>query len=293
MKLLKKYEGLLYILPWMIGIIVFTAFPFITSLVLSFTNYNLISSPQFVGFENYIRMFQNDDFWKALWITFRYVFVTVPLKLAFALFIAYILNFKLKGVNFFRTAYYLPSILGGSVAIAVLWRFIFADTGLINIFMGFVGLDPISWLGDPRYALFTLSLLRVWQFGSPMVIFLAALKNIPESLYEAAKIDGASKVSMFFKITLPMITPVVFFNFIMQLIQAFQEFNAPYIITGGGPLKSTYLLPLMIYDNSFKYFRMGYGSAMSWFLFIVIMIFTAIAFRSEKYWVHYSDGGDE
>ncbi|SHI69947.1 oligogalacturonide ABC transporter membrane protein [Geosporobacter subterraneus DSM 17957] len=292
-KLLKKYEGMLYITPWLIGIIVFTAFPFITSFVLSFTNYNLMSAPKFIGLQNYITMFRSPDFRKAFGVTFRYVAITVPLKLAFALFIAYILNFKIKGVNFFRTAYYLPSILGGSVAISILWRFLFADTGLINIFLGFLGFQSISWLGNPTYAIFTLSLLRVWQFGSPMVIFLAALKNIPESLYEAAKIDGASKVSMFFKITLPLITPVVFFNFIMQLIQAFQEFNAPYIITGGGPLKSTYLLPLMIYDNSFKYFKMGYGSALSWFLFVVIMIFTAITFRSEKYWVHYSDGGDE
>ncbi|MEW9121914.1 MAG: sugar ABC transporter permease [Thermotaleaceae bacterium] len=292
-KILKKYEGLLYITPWLIGIVVFTAFPFITSFILSFTNYDLMSTPKFIGLQNYITMFNSPDFRKAFGVTFRYVMITVPLKLAFALFIAYILNFKIKGVNFFRTAYYLPSILGGSVAISMLWRFLFSDTGLINIFLGFLGFEGISWLGNPTYAIFTLSLLRVWQFGSPMVIFLAALKNIPESLYEAAKIDGASKASMFFKITLPLITPVVFFNFIMQLIQAFQEFNAPYIITGGGPLKSTYLLPLMIYDNSFKYFKMGYGSALSWFLFVVIMIFTVITFRSEKYWVHYSDGGDE
>lgn len=293
LKVVQKNEGFLYLLPWMIGIIVFTAFPFVASFVLSFTNYNLINTPKFIGIDNYTRMFSDPDFWSYLWVTLKYVVLTVPLKLAFALFIAYILNFKLKGVNFFRTAYYLPSILGGSVAIAVLWRFLFADTGLINIFIGFFGVDPISWLGNPKYALFTVSLLRVWQFGSAMVIFLAALKNIPESLYEAAKIDGASKVSTFFKITLPMITPVVFFNFVMQLIQAFQEFNAPYIITGGGPLKATYLLPLYIYENSFRYFRMGYGSALSWFLFLIIMVFTLVTFKSEKYWVYYSDGGDE
>ncbi|WP_026478421.1 carbohydrate ABC transporter permease [Alkaliphilus transvaalensis] len=289
---LKKHVGILYILPWLIGIIAFTAFPFIASFVLSFTDYNLISSPSFVGLSNYRTMMDTPLFWKSLRTTFIYVFVTVPLKLSFALFIAYILNFKLKGVNFFRTAYYLPSILGGSVAIAVLWRFLFADTGLINMIIGNFGVDPISWLGNPRYAIFTISLLRVWQFGSPMVIFLAALKNIPESLYEAARIDGASKTHIFFKITLPLITPIVFFNFIMQLVQAFQEFNGPYIITGGGPLNSTYLFPLYIYDNSFKYFRMGYGSALSWFLFAIIMVFTLITFKSEKYWVHY-DGGDE
>lgn len=292
-KKIKKYEGLIYILPWIIGIITFRLFPFVASFLLSFTKYDLLSPPKFVGLKNYVNMLQSDIFWKSLFITFKYVFITVPLKLAFALFIAYILNFKLKAVNFFRTAYYLPSILGGSVAIAVLWRFLFADTGLINIFLGFLGFEAISWLGNPKYATFTISLLRVWQFGSAMVIFLAALKNIPDTLYEAARIDGAPKTRIFFNITLPLITPVVFFNFIMQLVQAFQEFNAPYIITNGGPLRATYLFPLFIYDNSFRYYKMGYGSALSWFLFIVIMIFTFFAFKSEKYWVYYSDGGDE
>ncbi|NDL67085.1 carbohydrate ABC transporter permease [Anaerotalea alkaliphila] len=285
----KKYEGLLYITPWLIGLVVFTAFPFFASLFFSFTDYNLMSSPNFVGIDNYKTMFQTELFWKSFGITMSYVFITVPMKLAFALFIAYILNFKLKAVNFFRTAYYMPSILGGSVAVAVLWRFLFADTGLVNMILALFGVDSISWLGNPDYAIFTISLLRVWQFGSPMVIFLAALKNVPESLYEAARIDGASKVKTFIRVTLPMITPVLFFNFIMQLVQAFQEFNGPYIITGGGPLNSTYLFPLYIYDNAFRYFRMGYSSALSWFLFVVIMVFTLLAFKSEKHWVHYTE----
>lgn len=289
----KKYEGLIYITPWLIGLLVFTAFPFFASLFFSFTDYNLINSPNFIGFDNYRTMFETELFWKSFWITMRYVFITVPLKLAFALFIAYILNFKLRAVNFFRTAYYMPSILGGSVAVAVLWRFLFSDTGLINMFLALFGVNAISWLGNPDYAIFTISLLRVWQFGSPMVIFLAALKNVPDSLYEAAKIDGAGKLQAFLRVTLPMITPVLFFNFIMQLVQAFQEFNGPYIITGGGPMNSTYLFPLYIYDNAFRYFRMGYGSALSWFLFMVIMVFTLVAFKSEKYWVHYTAGGDE
>lgn len=286
----SKYIGYLYIAPWVIGLLVFSLVPFVSSFALSFTNYNLLDAPEFIGLKNYTTMFRDELFIKSLWNTFKYVFMTVPVKLAFALFIAHILNFKLRGVNFFRTAYYIPSILGGSVAVSVLWRFLFADTGLINIALGVFGIEAISWLGDPKYALFTVSLLRSWQFGSAMVIFLAALKNIPEELYEAAKIDGASKFRTFLTITIPMITPVIFFNFIMQLVQAFQEFNAPYIITGGGPLKSTYLLPLMIYENTFQYYKMGYGSAMSWFLFFIIMIFTAITFKSQKHWVHYSDG---
>ncbi len=288
-KFLSKNKGLLFIAPWLIGLTVFKIIPFGASLVLSFTDYNLLDAPNFIGIGNYRAALNDPDFRLAFANTIKYVFLTVPMKLAFALFIAHILNFKLKGVGFFRTAYYIPSILGGSVAIAILWRFLFAYNGLINMIGGFIGLPAVNWLGDPKIALFTISLLRVWQFGSAMVIFLAALKNIPQELYEAAEIDGAPKWRQFFNITLPMITPVVFFNFIMQLVQAFQEFNGPYIITGGGPLKSTTLLPLLIYNNAFSYFNMGYASAISWFLFLVIMVFTAITFRSQKYWVYYSD----
>ena len=291
MKLTKKQMGMIYLTPWIIGILVFKLVPFVSTLVLSFADYDLITAPRFIGFQNYIKIFTQDKkFVTSLIVTFKYVFLTVPIKLAFALFIAYILNFKLKGVNFFRTAYYIPSILGGNVAIAVLWRFLFADTGLINVLTEKIGLGTVSWLGDPGTALFTLTLLRVWQFGSAMVIFLAALKNIPETLYEAAQIDGASKMKMFFSITIPLLTPVIFFNFIMQLVQAFQEFNGPYIITNGGPLNSTYLYSLLIYDNSFKYFSMGYGSALSWILFVIILIFTALTFKTSKHWVYYSDG---
>ena len=291
MKLTKKQMGMIYLTPWIIGILVFKLVPFVSTLVLSFADYDLITAPRFIGFQNYIKIFTQDKkFVTSLIVTFKYVFLTVPIKLAFALFIAYILNFKLKGVNFFRTAYYIPSILGGNVAIAVLWRFLFADTGLMNVLTTKIGLGTISWLGDPSTALFTLTLLRVWQFGSAMVIFLAALKNIPETLYEAAQIDGASKMKMFFSITIPLLTPVIFFNFIMQLVQAFQEFNGPYIITNGGPLNSTYLYSLLIYDNSFKYFSMGYGSALSWILFVIILIFTALTFKTSKHWVYYSDG---
>lgn len=293
MKIQKKYIGLIYLMPWIIGLLAFKMVPFISTLVLSFTEYDLLNAPKFVGLDNYINIFTKDKkFLDALIITFKYVFMTVPIKLAFALFIAYILNFKLKGVNFFRTAYYIPSILGGNVAIAVLWRFLFADTGLLNIMLSKIGLPTVSWLGDPKTALFTLTLLRVWQFGSAMVIFLAALKNIPESYYEAAQIDGASKFKMFFTITVPLLTPIIFFNFVMQLVQAFQEFNGPYIITNGGPLNSTYLYSLLIYDHSFKYFSMGYGSALSWILFVIILIFTSLVFKTSKYWVYYSDGGE-
>jgi oligogalacturonide transport system permease protein len=287
----NRAEGLAYLSPFIIGLALFTLFPFVASLALSFTDYQLqdrITSANFVALDNYAALADDQTFKQSLVITLLYVFITVPLKLAFALFIAYVLNFKLVGIGFFRTAYYLPSILGGSVAIAVVWRYVFAGDGLINQLLAGLGAEDINWLGEPDSAMFTIMLLRLWQFGSAMVIFLAGLQAIPQDLYEAAKIDGAGAWRIFFRITLPILTPVVFFNFVMQVIQAFQEFNAPYIITGGGPLKSTYLLPLMIYEEAFKYFELGYASAISWVLFLLTAACAAIAFSSSRYWVFYA-----
>ncbi|MBD1572654.1 sugar ABC transporter permease [Vibrio sp. S17_S38] len=281
--------GLAYLSPYIIGLILFTAFPFVSSFLMSFTDYDLMTTPNFVGLDNYQYMlFEDDTFWKSMSVTFMYVFLTIPVKLAFALFIAFILNFKLKGIGFFRTAYYIPSILGSSIAIAVLWRALFAIDGVLNGMLDVIGIDPINWLGEPSFALLSITLLRAWQFGSAMVIFLAALQNVPQSQYEAAMIDGASKWQMFTKVTVPLITPVIFFNFIMQTTQAFQEFTAPYVVTGGGPMKSTYLISLYIYETAFKFFDMGYGSALAWALFVIVAIFTGITFRSSKYWVFYS-----
>ncbi|WP_319484279.1 sugar ABC transporter permease [uncultured Cohaesibacter sp.] len=285
----NRYLGLAYLSPYIIGLLVFTAFPFAYSFYLSFTDYSLMSSPEWVGLDNYTKLFTRDrTFDKSLKVTLIYVFSTVPLKLVFALFIAVILNYKLKAINFFRTAYYVPSILGGSIAIAVLWRYVFADTGLVNMVLEAFGLEAVNWFGDPTNALFTITLLRCWQFGSAMVIFLAALQGVDKSLYEAAAVDNANPWQVFRHITLPLITPVIFFNLIMQSVQAFQEFNGPYIITNGGPLKSTYLLPLYIYDKAFKNFEMGYASAIAWILFTMIMILTVVAFWSSKKWVYYA-----
>ncbi|MEC8581962.1 MAG: sugar ABC transporter permease [Pseudomonadota bacterium] len=285
----SKYLGLWYVSPYIIGLLLFTAFPFLASFYLSFTDYDLLSTPEWVGMKNYEKLFTRDrTFDKSLKVTLIYVFTTVPLKLVFALFIAVVLNYRLKAINLFRTAYYVPSILGGSIAIAVLWRYIFADTGLVNMGLALFGVEPINWFGDPNTALFTITLLRCWQFGSAMVIFLAALQSVDKSLYEAAAIDGAGQWQIFRYITLPLITPVIFFNLIMQTVQAFQEFNGPYNITEGGPLKSTYLLPLYIYDEAFKSFDMGYASAIAWVLFVIIMVLTLIAFWSSKKWVYYA-----
>ncbi|MCT8998724.1 carbohydrate ABC transporter permease [Chelativorans intermedius] len=285
----SRYLGLAYVAPYIAGLFVFTAIPFVASLYLSFTDYNLMRPPRWAGIDNYVELFTRDrTFRKSLTVTLLYVFMTVPLKLAFALFIAYILNYRLKFINLFRTAYYVPSILGGSIAVAVLWRYIFADAGLVNMLITAFGGEPVNWFGDPSNALFTITLLRLWQFGSAMVIFLAALQSIDKTLYEAAAIDGAGKWHTFFHITLPLITPVIFFNLIMQMVQAFQEFNGPYVITEGGPLKSTYLLPLYIYEEAFKKFDMGYASAIAWVLFVIIMVLTLIAFWSSRHWVYYA-----
>ncbi len=281
--------GLLYVLPFVIGVALFKLFPFIMSFALSFTQYDLIEAPKYIGLDNYKEMFTTDKlFPKSLGVTLMFVALTVPLRLAAALMVAQILNFKLRGINFFRSAFYLPSILGGSIAVSILWRFIFSRNGLITQAMIAVGLDPILWLADENYSLWTIVMLNVWQFGSSMVIFLAALQNVPTSLYEAAAMDGAGKTTIFFRITVPLITPVIFFNLVMQTVHAFQEFNGPYMVTEGGPLHSTYLLSLYIYDQSFKLFNLGYGTALSWVLFALVAVLSAVAFYSSKYWVYYA-----
>ncbi|ARV20070.1 Lactose transport system permease protein LacF [Curvibacter sp. AEP1-3] len=285
----NKTTGFLFVLPFVIGVLGFKLFPFVMSFALSFTQYDFISPPQYIGLENYQELFQKDPlFKKSLGVTLLFAALAVPMRVGFALFMAHVLNFKLRGINFFRSAYYLPSILGGSIAAAIMWRFIFSQNGLVNIVMMKMGLQPIAWLADEHYSLWTVVLLFTWQFGSAMVIFLAALQNVPTSLYEAAEIDGASKTQQFFKITVPLITPVIFFNLIMQMVHAFQEFNGPYMITEGGPLHSTYVLSLYIYDQSFKYFNLGYGSALSWVLFAIVAGLSAISFFTSKYWVFYS-----
>ncbi|MDD3367639.1 MAG: sugar ABC transporter permease [Lachnospiraceae bacterium] len=281
--------GLLFITPWLIGFCVFKLYPFASSLFYSFTDYNLFKGLHEFGIMNYVETLTKPANQKALIVTFKYAFMTVPLKLIAALFIAYILNFKIKGVNFFRTAYYIPSILGGSVAISVLWRALFKDGGLIQTGCALIGITAPNFMSDPNWALFIICLLRVWQFGSSMVIFLAALKGVPQDLYEAASIDGAGKWKQFFSITVPLITPVIFYNLVTQLCQAFQEFNGPYIITKGGPRNSTTLISLLIYNNAFRTYDMGLASAMAWVLFVVLMFFTVIAFWSQKHWVYYSD----
>ena len=281
--------GLFFLIPWIIGFLVFKVYPFESSLFYSFTDMNFFKGIHQYGIMNYVEIFTDKATTTSLLITFKYAFITVPLKLVFALFIAYILNFKIKFVNLFRTIYYIPSILGGSVAIAVLWRALFRDDGVINTLLGYMGIQGPSWLADRSWALFIICLLRVWQFGSAMVLFLAALKGVSADLYEAATIDGASKTRQFFSITVPMITPVIFYNLVTQIAQAFQEFNGPYIITGGGPRNATTLVSLLVYNYAFKSNEMGMACALAWVMFVIVCILTVIAFASQKHWVYYAD----
>lgn len=285
-----KYIGLIFISPWLVGFLAFQLYPLISSFVYSFTDYSILRSASFIGFDNFVRLFTIDpDFLHSIKVTFLYALMAVPGKLSFALIIALLLNIRINGMNFYRTLYYLPSILGGSVALSALWRLMFMKTGVVNQILGRIGLPTPDWLGSPDIALFTISSLEVWQFGSSMVLFLAALKQVPTELYEAAKVDGATSRTSFFRITLPLITPIIFFNLIMQTINALQAFTSAFVITNGGPVKSTYLTGMKLYNEGFNNFKMGYASAISWILFAIILVLTLLIFKSSNSWVHYND----
>ena len=286
----REYQAYLYILPWILGFAILQLYPFVSSVIYSFTDYTVGAKATFQGLANYKKLFTQDkEFWNSLKVTILFALYTVPGKLIMALAVAMFLNRDLKGINLIRTLYYIPSLFGGSVAVALLWRLMFLDNGVINAILTALHLPVIQWLGDTRYALRTICMLEIWQFGSSMVMFLAALKQVPRSLYEAAEIDGAGKVTRFFHITLPQISPIIFFNLINQTIQALQNFTSAQVITEGGPLKSTYVLGLTLYKEGFSYFKMGYASAISWVVFAAIMIFTLAIFASSKLWVHYAD----
>jgi multiple sugar transport system permease protein len=285
----------LFLTPWLIGLVAITIGPMLASLYLSFTDYNLLGRLNWIGLDNYIRMFTDDPrFFDSALVTLRYVLISVPIQLAFALAIAVLLNQGLRGLAFYRSVYYLPSLLGTSVAIALLWRQIFGSEGLVNQGLALLGFQDLpNWIASPEYALGTLMLLNVWTFGSPMIIFLAGLRQVPEELYEAASVDGAGRWIKFWKITIPMISPVIFFNLVLQMIGAFQTFTQAYIVSGGtgGPVDSTLFYTLYLYQKAFTDFDMGYASAMAWVLLLIIALFTAVAFGTSKKWVHY--GGEK
>lgn len=286
----EGYWGYIFIAPWLVGLLALTMWPMLQSLYLSLSNFHLLESPSFTGFSNYEEIFLNDKtFAQSLKVTFVYVLISVPLKLAFALLVAMLLYQSIRGMSMFRAIFYLPSLIGGSVAIAAIWRNLFGLDGIINKILAFFGMSAVDWINMPDTALSTLITLSVWQFGSAMVIFLAGLKQIPKDLYEAASVDGASKVRTFFKITLPMLTPMLLFNMIMQTINSFQMFTQAFVVTKGGPIDSTLVYALYLYEKAFVFFDMGYASALAWILLVIIAVFTAIIFATSKRWVHYEN----
>jgi multiple sugar transport system permease protein len=282
--------GYLAISPWLIGFILLTIGPMLASLILSFTEYRLLSAPEWIGLDNFRRLFSDARFINSLKVTFQYVVISVPLRLAFALFIAMLFNTGRKGSGLFTAIFYIPSIIGGSVAVAVMWRQLFGHGGAITEILSTLNITDRNLIGNPDTAIYVLVLLVIWQFGSPMVIFLAGLRQVPTSLYEAASVDGASKVKQFFHITIPMLTPVIFFNLVMGTIQGFMTFTQAYLVTGGGPLDATNFYAVYLYEQAFEYRHMGYASAMSWVLLLIIAVVTAIFFATSKYWVFYQGG---
>ncbi|GAB4427655.1 MAG: sugar ABC transporter permease [Anaerolineae bacterium] len=282
--------GYLFISPWLICFLLFTLLPLLASLALSFTDYDVIGDYEFIGLDNFQRMFFQDmRYARSVKATLYYVFFSVPLRLLFALGVAMLLNTKRRGVYLYRAAYYAPSVVGGSIAVAVMWREIFGKNGLINFLLDTVGIPGVNWLGNPQTAIWTLITLAVWQFGSPMLIFLAGLKHIPAELYEAAAIDGAGGWQQFRRITLPLLTPIIFFNLVMQIIAGFMIFTQAFVVSGGNgaPLDTTLFYALYVYQRGFVTFEMGYAAAMAWVLLVVVAVLTGLVFRSSSYWVFY------
>jgi multiple sugar transport system permease protein len=288
----EERSGYLFLSPWLLGLVAITIGPMVASFYLSFTDYGFLAAPEWVGADNYERLLDDPRFRQALLVTFRYVIVSVPLQLAAALLLAVVLDRGVRGLPLYRSAFYLPSLLGGSVAIAILWRQVFGVDGLVNrLLLEPFGVDGPSWIANPETALGTLIVLNVWTFGAPMVIFLAGLRQIPAMYYEAAEVDGAGRLRRFWSITLPLLSPIVFFNLVLQLIGAFQSFTQAFIISGGkgGPSDSTLFYTLYLYMQGFGDFDMGYASAMAWVLLAIIGLLTLLNFAVSKYWVFYDD----
>ena len=291
---LRAREGRIayaFMLPWLIGMGVLTLGPMAYSLYLSFTSYNLLSSPQWIGFANFVQMVNDSRYWQSARVTVLYVVISVPVVLIVSMVVALILNASIKFITGYRALFYLPSLLGASVAVATLWRQVFGDSGLINNALAALGIHHGSWIGDPSTALYVIISLNAWAFGSTMIIFLAGLRQVPQELYEAASVDGAGRVRRFVSITLPSMSPLIFFNVLLDTVHAFQAFTGAYVISGGngGPSDSTLFYTLYLYQQGFTQLNMGYASAMAWVLVVVLAAFTGVLFFTARYWVHYGD----
>lgn len=288
----ETWAGYAFLAPWLIGFLLLTLGPMIASLYLAFTDYDLFSAPQWIGFDNFTRMASDPRFLTSARVTAVYAFVGVPIKLAAALAVAMLLNVEARGKGAYRSIFYAPSLIGASISIAIVWRAMFNDGGVVDVVGQFLGLPAGGWIGDPNLTMPMFIMFAVWQFGAPMVIFLAGLKQVPLTLYEAASMDGASAWRKFWHITVPMLSPVVFFNLLLETIGAFQIFNLAFIISGGtgAPADSTLFYTLYLYIQGFRNFDMGYASALAWVLVVVVGFIALVLFRTSTSWVHY--GGD-
>ncbi|MEW2571644.1 carbohydrate ABC transporter permease [Streptomyces sp. NPDC057621] len=288
----KQWPAYVFLSPWLIGAGVLTLVPMAASLYLSFTDYNLFDAPRWIGLRNYSEMlFDDPRYWRSVGTTLLYVVVAVPLKLALALGVAMLLKSLGRGRAFYRSAFYAPSLLGASMSIALVWKALFNDGGSVAGALSWFGIDTGGWVGNPDLAVYAVVLLTVWQFGAPMVIFLAGLQQIPSDLYEAAALDGAGRWRQFLSVTLPMLSPVVFFNLVLEIINSFQVFTPAFAISGGngGPADSTMFYTLYLYERGFTASHMGYAAAMAWLLLIAIGVITLILFRTSRTWVFYAD----
>ncbi|MFC9710924.1 carbohydrate ABC transporter permease [Paenibacillus sp. NPDC056933] len=287
----RKWGGLapyLFIFPWIFGFVVFTLGPLLFSLVISFFDWPIVGKVTFIGLDNYVEMFSNDPlFWKSLFVTLKFAALFVPLNIIVALGLAMLLNQRVRGSAIFRTAFYLPSVISG-VALAMIWSWVYSgDYGILNYFLSVLGIQGPDWLNDTNWSLVAMVVASLWGQGSMMLIFLAGLKGIPKDLYESASIDGAGRIRKFLSVTIPMITPTILFNLITSIIAAFQQLTLALLLTGGGPMKSTYFYAMYMYENAFKYFKMGYSAANAWFMFLIVLTLTFLVFKSSEAWVFY------
>ncbi|MEG6590100.1 carbohydrate ABC transporter permease [Paenibacillus barengoltzii] len=292
----SEWSGYLFILPWLLGLVLFTVGPMLFSLLLAFSRWDIITgvkSIEWVGLDNFKAIFQDELFYQSLKVTFVFALISVPLYQIFSLIAAMLLNMRTRGMKLFRLIYFMPSVIP-AVAVSMMWVMIFnPEYGVLNRALALVGIQGPAWLQDPSYALGALIVMGIWGIGNTIIIYLSGLQGVPEELYEAAELDGAGRFRRFFSITLPMISPTIFFNLIMGIIGGFQYFTQAFVMTNGGPLNSTLFYNLYLYNKAFQDYEMGYASALSWILFVIILVFTLLVIRSSSMWVYYQGDDDK
>lgn len=287
----ENRNGYLFVMPWILGFFLFTLLPMVFSAILSLCEWDIVtglSTIEFVGLENFTSMFKDPKFWQSLKVTFKFCLITIPCYQIASLFVAFLLAMDIKGMKIFRVVYFLPSIIP-TIAATMIWTRIFAQDGILNKSLSVIGIKGPAWLTDRNAALYALMIMGLWGVGNTIIIYLSGLQGVSEELKEAARVDGAKGWQIFFKITVPMISPTIFFNVVMAVIGSFQYFTQAYVMTEGGPMQSTLFYNLYLYQKAYKEYQMGYASAMAWVMFIIIMLFTMLVIKSSSFWVYYQN----